>query len=439
MTAHAALDRLHVSPTRETPTMPFPRRLPSALLLVLLAGTASADDLTTNVGKKISGKLVAIDAQGVTFSTGDARVTIPGKEIVVVDLNRKVAPMPKAEGGKSVVHEVELTDGSTFRVAKYSLRGKKFVTELATVPAGTRLPVFELPLSSVFSVMRGADDPKNREAWVKMLGNRGKRDLYVERTLNGLNFIQGTVLSGSEDGRTFEFELEGGAKADPPLIQSRATGGLVFSQPAPAQIPPTVCKVIDVFGNSLVAQSVALSPESVTVTTVSGVEVKYPSIEGIAKFDYAQGNVAYLSDLEPQVSTPELPPEEKALRVNVTAPFLRDQMLSGEPIRFGGEPPYPKGLVVAPDTILTYAITGDYRDFKAVLGLPDSTPDANLEVRVVIEADGRQVLAETLKRKDKPKPVSIDIKGVRQVRVLVEADLPVNGNRAVLADARFQK
>jgi hypothetical protein len=419
--------------------MPFPRRVPFVLALTLVAGVASADDLTTNAGKKMSGKLVAIDAQGVTFSTADAKVTVPGKDLVLIDLGQKIAPLPKAEPGRALAHEIELTDGSTFRVGKYSLKGKKFAVELATVPAGVQPPVFELPLSNVFSVVRGVEEPKNREAWLKMLGNRGKRDMYVQREGAGLNFIQGTVLGGSEDGRTFEFELEGGKKADPPLIQSRATGGLVFSQPPPAQVPVTVCKMLDVFGNTLVVQAVQLTPESVTVTTVSGVVVKYPSIAAVAKFDYAGGNVAYLSDLDPQVTAPELPPDEKPLRLNVTPPFFRDQGVSGEPIRFGNEPPYAKGLVIAPDTILTYSISGDYRDFKAVLGIPDSTQDANVEVRVVIEADGRQVLSETVKRKDKPKPISIDVKGVRQIRVIVEAELPVNGNRVVLAEARVQK
>ena len=417
--------------------MPFPRRVLFALAFALSAAVAGADDLTTGAGKKMSGKLVAIDAQGVTFSTGDARVTIPGKEIVLLDLGNKVAPMPKADGGKSLVHEVELTDGSTFRVAKYSLKGKKFETELATVPAGVPVPSYELPLNAVFSVMRGVEDPKNRDAWNKILGSRGKRDMYVERTLNGLNFIQGTVLSGSDDGRTFEFELEGGKKAEPPLLQRSATGGLIFSQPAPAQIPATLCKVLDVFGNSLVAQAVQLTPEGVTVTTVSGVVVKYQSTAAIARFDYAQGNVAYLSDLDPQVQAPELPPEER--RLNPAPPFFRDHGPSGEAIRFGSEPPYPKGLVIASDTILTYTITGDYRDFKAVLGVPDSSPDANLEAKVTIEADDKVVFSETIKRKDKPKPISIDIKGVKKLLVRVDADLPVNGNRVVLADARIQK
>jgi hypothetical protein len=43
---------------------------------------------------------------------------------------------------------------------------------------------------------------------------------------------------------------------------------------------------------------------------------------------------------------------------NPTPPFIRDRGLSGEAIRFGSEPPYQKGLVIASDTVLTYTLTG---------------------------------------------------------------------------------
>jgi hypothetical protein len=242
--------------------MPFTRRAIFALTLGLAAAVAGADDLTTSAGKKITGKLVGIDAQGVTFATDGARVTVSGKDIVVIDLGNKVAPMPKAEPNKSKVHEVELTDGSTLRVGKYGVKGRKLEVEWATVPAGASPPALELNLNSVFCVMRGAEDPKNREAWKKVLAGRGKRDLYVMRERDGLNFIQGTILAGTDDGKEFDFELEGGKKADPALLQSRATGGLVFAHPTPAQVPQTVCKVQDVFGNTLVAQAVQVTTET---------------------------------------------------------------------------------------------------------------------------------------------------------------------------------
>lgn len=421
--------------TFETPTMPFTRRLLVALTLGLAAAAAHADDLTTGGGKKLTGKLVGIDAQGVTFTAGEAKVTVLGKEVILIDLGHKVSPLVKDQR----VNEIELTDGSTFRAGKFSVKGRKIEAELLTIPTGVTAPTFELPLTAVFSVMRGAEDTKSREAWKKILVNRGKRDMYVMREADGLNFTQGTVLAGSDDGKTFDFELEGGKKADPPLLQSRATGGLVFAQPTPAQVPPMICKVLDVFGNVLVAQSVQLGSDGVVVTTVSGVVVKYPSVTGVAKFDYAQGNVAYLSDLEPQVDAPAIPADEKGLRVNVAPPVLRDVGVAGEALKLGNDPPYPKGIVIASDTQLTYNIGGDYRDFRAVLGVPDSALDASLGAKVTIELDGKVVFSETIRRKDKPKPIVLDVKGAKQLRVIVEGDSPVIGDRVVLADARIQK
>ncbi len=412
--------------------MPFPRRTLLALIIASATSVAVADDITTTAGKKLVGKLVAIDAQGATILAGEARALVSGKDIVVIDLGGKVAPLPK----ETRTNEIELTDGSTFRAGKFLIKGRKIDAELLTVPAGIPAPTIELPLTAVFSIMRGAEDPKNREAWKKVLGSRGKRDLYIVREPEGLNFVQGTILGGDDAGTKLTFEKEDGSKDV--LLLSRATGGLVFSQPAPAQVPQTLCRVIDVFGNSLVAQSVQLTTDGATVTTVAGVVVKYPSITAISKFGYEYGNVAYLSDLDPQVVSPEIPPDEKGLRLNPVAPYVRDHGLSGEALKLGTDT-FVKGLVIAPDTVLTFNIGGDYREFKAILGVPENSPDANLEAKVIIEADGRVVFSDSLKRKDKAKPVVLDMKGVKQLRVIVEADLSVNGNRVIFADARVQK
>ncbi|HEV3439661.1 MAG TPA: NPCBM/NEW2 domain-containing protein, partial [Gemmata sp.] len=274
-------------------------------------------------------------------------------------------------------------------------------------------------------------------AWKKLLANRGKRDLYVIREAEGLNFVSGTILNGNEAGDILTFEKEDGAKAE--LRLSRATGGLVFAQPQPTQIAPTLCKVFDVFGNVLVAQSLEISSAGVVVTTVNGAVVKYPSSKAIAKLDYSQGNVAYLSDLDPQVEVPEIGVDEKGLRLNVTAPFIKNRGLSNEPLKLGSEV-FPRGLSIAPDSKLTFNIGGDYREFKAVVGVQENSPDADLEARLIIETEeGRILFSEVLKRKDKPKSVGLDVKGVKQIRIIVEADLPVNGNRVILADARVQK
>ena len=385
--------------------------------------------MTTTAGKKLTGKLVGVDAQGVTFSTGDAKVTIPGRDLVAVDLGTPVAAPPK----DATYSEIELTDGSTLRVAKFALKGKRFEVEQLPGPAG-KAPALDVPMGSVFSAMKRADDAKHRDAWKKLLANRGKRDLYVIQQEAGLTFVQGTVLEGSADGRTVSFEKESGGKADE-LLQSRSVG-LVFYQPQPATVPPTLCRVLDAYGNALNAAAVAITPEGVTVTTVAGATVRYASTASLSRLDYAQGNVAFLSDLVPKVETPELPPEEKKL--NPVAPVLRDRSLSNDSIKLDGVV-FPKGVCVAPDTVLTYTLGGDFAQFKATAGIDENGANATSAAKLTVEADGQVLFSEWLGRKDKPRGVVLAVKGVKQLRIIVEADTPLNGNYVTLADARIQK
>jgi hypothetical protein len=403
-------------------------------VFICISAYASADSLTTTGGKKLLGKLVAVDAQGVTLLTTEGTsVKVPAKEIHLVDLGHPIAPLPK----ETRYHEIELTDGSTFRITKFAIKGKNVVADLLPGPPGIALPTYQINLGSVFSIFRNADDYKARENWKKLLANRGKRDLYVIREAEGLNFVSGSILNGNEAGDSLTFEKEDGSKAE--LRLSRATGGLVFAQPPAMQVAPTLCKVLDVFGNVLVAQSVEVSSSGVSITTVAGVVVKYPSVNAIAKLDYAQGNVAYLSDLDPQVDLPPIGMDEKGLRTNVVVPFFKDLGLANEPLKLGSEI-FTKGISIAPDTKLVFNLGGEFREFKALVGLPESSPDAGLEARLTIETEeGRVLFSEVLKRKEKPRSVAVDIKGVKLLRVLVEGDFLVNGNRVILADARVQK
>jgi len=124
-------------------------------LVALLTTTATAADhhhLTTIAGKKLTGKLVSIDADGVTFQEGGPPSRLSGKELLLVDLGNKVVP---AVAGAKIV-EIELTDGSTFRCEKFIIKGKAATATLFPGPPDVPLPVLELPLSNVFSILRGA-------------------------------------------------------------------------------------------------------------------------------------------------------------------------------------------------------------------------------------------------------------------------------------------
>lgn len=410
------------------------RRSSLILLLALISiSQAGAEDVTTLAGKKFNGKLVKIDRDGITFrvDSGDSRLS--GKELLIVDLGNKVVA-PRA-GAK--FHEIELTDGTVLRCDKFAIKGKIVAVELLPGPEGVPSPVFELPLTSVFSIVRGADDPKHRAEWKRMLLTRGKRDLYVIRQTDGLNILQGTLLEGNPDGTLVTFEKEDGTRET--LRLSRATGGLLFNQPPPASIPPTLCRLMDVFGNTLVTQSVELNEAGLKATTVCGVEIVYPAATGVAKLDFSQGNLAFLSDLQPQVNAPELPPEEAGKNLSIKTPYLADKALTNEPLKLDNII-YPKGLWVQAGTVLTYTLGGDYREFKAVIGVHDIVGDSAAGVRVTIDADGRPLFSESVRRKDKPKNVTLDIKNVKQLRILVDTDTPViNGSQAIIGIAQVQK
>ncbi len=404
--------------------------MPLAFALAICTGSAWADDVTTTAGKKINGKLVAVDAKGVTLASGSAKATVPAREIVVVTFGHDVRQTPK-----DPFSEIELTDGSTFRVAKYALKGKKLATEQLPLPAGETAPTFDLPARAVFAVMKKAHDAKQREAWKKMLATRGKRDLYVIEREEGLTYVQGTIHSGSENGQTVDFEPEGGGAREE-LRQSRAAG-LVFYQPQPATISPTLCRVLDVYGNSLNAAVIAVEENgTVVVTTVAGATIKYPSTAAISKFDYNLGNVAYISDLQPQIDRPQLPPEE--VNLNPAVAYLKDRSLSNDAIKLENVA-YSKGLCVAPDTALTFTIGGDYAQFKATVGIDENGANATSAAKLTIEGDGQVLFTGTLNRKDKPKGLVLSVKGVKQLKLIVEADTPFNGNYVTLADARVQK
>jgi NPCBM/NEW2 domain len=399
-------------------------RLAACLLTALFAATSPAADLSTLTGKKYKGELKRIDAALLTFDADIGMVAVPLKDLFVLDFGRK--PLAPADGAK--FDELELTDGSVFRCTGIKIKGKTVEVPLLPVK-DVAPPVVSVPLTSVFAYVRGADSQKTRDEWKKLLAVRGKRDLYVFRQADGLNAQPGTVIEGGDDGDSLTFEDENGQRLG--LRLSRAIG-LVFNQPPRDVIPPTVCKLFDVFGNTLFATKLDLAASGLTVTTVNGATVVYPSTAGLVKLDFSQGNIAYLSDLDCAVSAPKAEPDQPVV------PLLKDTAGGGLPLKLDGTA-YAKGLWVAPETTLTYKIGSEFREFKAVVGISESTEVASSGAKLVIAADGRELFSGPITRKAKPKELVLDVKGVKELTIRVDPDGLFTGNQVILAEARLQK
>ncbi|MBL8867033.1 MAG: NPCBM/NEW2 domain-containing protein [Planctomycetia bacterium] len=400
------------------------KRRAFALLILVLAGPLAAADLSTLTGKKHVGDVAGIADGVLTIRTEAGPVGVAVKDVFVVDFGKKVeAPAKDAK-----YDEIELVDGSVIRLSGLAIKGK--AVEPALLAAGAPAPKFAIPLETLFYYQRGADDAKARANWRKLLAGRGKRDLFVVRAGDDLSPVPGTVLGGSDAGDAIEFEKEAGAERVNYKL-TRATGGLVFNQPPRGEIPPTLCKVHDVFGNSLVARDLKVSKDGFAITTVAGATFTYAPA-ALAKLDFSQGNIAYLSDMETTVTAPPQVPGEPYFT------YLRDKNQDGAPLKLDGVS-YAKGIWLYPDTTLAYKLNGDYRELKMVAGIDESVPVANSTVRLVVLADGKELYAAKVSRKDAAKTLNLDVKGVKELRITLERDGLYLGNQINLAEARVQK
>jgi len=88
---------------------------------------------------------------------------------------------------------------------------------------------------------------------------------------------------------------------------------------------------------------------------------------------------------------------------------------------------------------LVYALDGKYKEFKAMLGMDDMVGGDGRPL-VKIEADGKELLARTVSRKDKRQELVLDVKGAKQLRIIVTSSgLFDFGDHVDFADARLCK
>jgi hypothetical protein len=416
----------------ETIPMTRVRHLFIIVLASFPAMSLDAAEATLLSGKTVSGEIVAVEAESLTFKTQEPEpIKIGFKELASIDLGHPIADF------KATPQDLlELIDGSLLRIRrpgedegqKFLVPGKKVTLETLAGPKGLELPKFDIALTSLSFLQRSAHDTAAANSWKTLLARREKRDSLVIVNAGVPQRMLGTVLEGNESGERIVFEDERGEKLN--FALSRVTGGLIFNQPPRDVIPPTICRVYDVFGNLLVATKIELGPKSVKVITVSGATVEYPSQAALSRLDFSQSNVTYLSVMSPKVSAPDD-------LVELFLTYTIDKTRQGKPLQLGGKA-FAKGICVFGGVTLSYDLAGEYREFKTVLGIDDSIEVAN-KVKLTILADGRSLFSEVIQRKDKPRELILDVKDVKELRIVVEQEELFSASCINLCEARVQK
>ena len=407
------------------------------VVVVLLAAlpVAAADNLTTLDGKKLSGEIVSITGNELTFKTAAGSETL-----LVTTINFViVGPAPKALPAGSKYIAVELTDGSTFRCESFAIKGKTVELKLIGTPGRT----IEVPMNTLFSVLRDAQDIKLEQDFRGLLRGRGKFDLWVTKgktkndagiEVDRLDSVPGTFGEGDATADAIKFTMEATSKEV--AVKMPRVAGMIFNQIASGKIDPAICRVIDADGNGLVAKTIARTPGGYAVTTVTGVKFDLPNAS-VSKFDFAAGSVKYLSDLDPAV-----------VQESGTDPehYQRDRNLDKQPIRLftaaGGDKPetFAKGLTLHAKTVLAYDVKGQYKVFKAIAGI-DASVETPAAVRLTIDDGSVVIYKGTIKKGDKPLDLNLSVQNVDRLRIIVETDGPGLdlGNQLTLASARVLK
>jgi hypothetical protein len=393
----------------------------ATVFLAALSFSAGAD-LQTLSGKQYSGDLVGLDRQTAILrnAAGDS-VRIPLADVLQLTLPPVQVPPVGAYTA------VELTDGSVLHCTAVAVQGTQF--ELTMAPG----VAVKVPEAAIFTILRDAHNPKVRQDWQDFLTKRGRQDMVVVKADDKLNGLEGTFGSGTGDAIEFTPSASGEKRS----VRLAKAQGLIFVQKPNPDPPATLCKVTDTVGNLLVATELILNDDGMAVTTVSGVRVILPDTKQLAKLDFSKGKLAYLSDLKAAREAVTLATEDDDQYARFVR-YRKDANLDNGPIRLTNRQ-YAKGITLHAGTTLTFDVAGEYKDFRADLGV-DSSVETESRVEVVIEGDGRELFRGPTSRQDPRRPIAVDVRGVRELRITVRSPGLLDfGGQATLADAKVSK
>jgi len=420
------------------------------LAVLVLAPAVPAAELATLEGRKITGDIVAIAGNELTFKSG------AGEEKFLVTTLHSVTmgPAPKGIDAGKPHTTVELTDGSLFRCESIAVKGGTIEMKLlGQSPRTVGIPI----RPAAYAINRMAGDLKleqdfrntlrdrlrdNRKAFDAWLFKREKAKTDEGKEVERLDMQAGTFGDGDDAAGTIKFTFaknEKDTEAKESSLRMTQVAGMIFNQERGAT-PPAICKVIDTDSNEMVAQAVARTDKGFAVTTVSG--VKFDLAENqISKFDFAAGAIKFLSDLEPV-----------ALEESGTDPehYQKDKNLDKRPIQLLTEPAmgkketFPKGLTLHAKTMITYELKGQYKVFRAIAGVdadPETVAPSHVKITIDDAAAGVNLFKGSIKKGDKPIDLNMNVQNVDRLRITVESDGTVTdlGNQVTLANARVLK
>ncbi len=369
-------------------------------------------EVSTLAGVEHKGELVELNASGIKLQAASGEVSVPLSELMEVRLQSKSAATITG-----VRATVALSDGSKLSCSQ--LRTTSRQAELTSKSLGA----LKLPVTAVASVRFAAADERVDEAWNKLCDRELTQDFLVVRKGDVLDHIPGVV--GDVDAKGVKFVVDG----DEITVALDKLFGVVYARPR-NQSTRMVCRVELVGGDELAVETISGGKSGFEALLSAGAHATVP-LEAVERIDFSLGKIRYLSDIEPREVT-------YTPFFDVTWKYQRDRNLDGGPLHVGGKD-YARGLSIHSKTFLRYRLAGEYRRLQAVVGI-DRVAGKKGDVHLTISADGKAIFEADVRGTDLPRPLDLDVAGVRDLDILVDfgGDLDI-ADHLDLADARVLK
>jgi hypothetical protein len=373
-------------------------------------------------GEVVSGSLVEVSAERIAIDTTKGRVSLELQRLAGLSSN---VPTPQIKA--IPVAWIDLVDGCSLVASGYTVREGRARIELLGGPT------LDVATDDVATVRLQPLTETLAAQWSPLVDNASESDVLVVGKDLSLDNHRGVL--GDVSGTTVQFQLDG----DLLPVKRGNVFGLIYYHPRGRELPEPICRVTDVSGSTWAVHAIKLHEENLTWTTPLGQQISRP-LAAVARIDFSQGKIVYLSDLKPESVdwTPYFGSSRQLLLRSELYSPRKDIGLESKPLELDGKT-YAKGLALHSRTELTYRLPGEFRWLRAQVGIDDGVrPRGN--VKLVVRGDNRELLATTLAGTDASKPLNLDLQGIRRLSILVDfgEDLDV-GDHLDLCDARVVK
>jgi hypothetical protein len=374
-------------------------------------------------GDKTTGQLVGLAEGKLTVETSEGLREIAFGQLL--SLQPSTLPVPLEAEASSWI---ELVDGSRLEATAVTI--KEGVME-ATLRAGTTVKIKTRDIQFTRLVEL---DAEKRNDFQEIVTAEAEGDVLIIRRPSGaLDELNGIVHSLDSEILVFEFDNE---KIQ---VERKKIAGIRYFQAASRTFPKTLCVATTAGENRLIASSLVLSDEQLTITCAAGPEVTIP-LDQLTKLDFSAANQVYLSDLEPESMDwiPYLSTGQVSERLTRLYQPRRDRTLKGKQLVLANQS-FTKGLAIHSRTELTYRLTDNFQNFQALVGI-DPAMGENGNVELVVSGNGKELLRKTLTGKGEAVELKIDLQGINRLTILVDFGEQLDiGDHLLLCNARLTK